>query len=93
MIYVEYMSTKDQQRALVRHLSRLEGQLASVRSALMQEEPDCAKASATLVAASRSFDSLRCAYVACMLDTHHLVHAHTPKAKRELDLVLKVIKS
>lgn len=43
------------------HISRVEGQLAAVRSALDHE--DCGKAARTLLAASRSLDSIRAACI------------------------------
>lgn len=42
---------------LTAHIARVEGQLAAVRTAL--EADDCGKAARTLLAASRSLDSIR----------------------------------
>ncbi|NBS67552.1 hypothetical protein EBT31_01375 [bacterium] len=52
---------------LIDHISRLEGQLASIKKELREENPDCTKASATLKAASRSFGSLKQAFITCFL--------------------------
>ncbi len=46
---------------LIAHVSRIEGQLAAVRAALIVE--DCGKAARTLLAASRSLDSVRAACI------------------------------
>ncbi len=53
---------------LIHHISRLEGQLASVKNELALTEPDCEKAALTLKAASRSFSTLRMAFVSCFLE-------------------------
>lgn len=60
MPHVEY-------KPLVDHISRLEGQLASIKRELQSEAPDCLKASMTLGAASRSFASLKQVFFACFL--------------------------
>lgn len=48
---------KKKNNTLSAHIARVEGQLAAVRSAL--ETNDCGKAARTLLAASRSLDSIR----------------------------------
>ena len=55
-------------KPLIDHISRLEGQLASIKKELQAESPDCVKAGTTLRAASRSFASLKHAYVSCFLE-------------------------
>lgn len=57
---------------LIHHISRLEGQLASVKKELQTAEPDCEKASLTLKAASRSFSALRTSFVSCFLEYKYL---------------------
>jgi DNA-binding FrmR family transcriptional regulator len=52
---------------LIDHISRLEGQLASIKKELQAESSDCLKAATTLRAASRSFASLKHAFVSCFL--------------------------
>lgn len=59
-------------KKIIDHISRLEGQLASVKTALQAENPDCAKASATLLSASRSFAGLRTLFVESFLLTHFI---------------------
>lgn len=54
-------------KSLIDHISRLEGQLASIKKELQGESPDCLKAGTTLRAASRSFASLKHAFVSCFL--------------------------
>jgi DNA-binding FrmR family transcriptional regulator len=63
---------KDTKQALIHHISRLEGQLASVKRELLAEEPDCEKAAMTLKASARSFSSLRLAFVTCFLERKYL---------------------
>lgn len=65
---------------MVDHLSRLEGQLASVKAELAREVPDCEKASKTLLSASRSFATLREQFVTCFL-SEYFVDAKAQKQK------------
>ncbi|MBP6944637.1 hypothetical protein KBD61_05695 [Patescibacteria group bacterium] len=60
------MPTRDC-KPLIDHISRLEGQLASIKKELQAESPNCLKAGATLRAASRSFSSLKHAFVSSFL--------------------------
>lgn len=55
-------------KPLINHISRLEGQLASIKKELQSTSPDCVKAGTTLRAASRSFSSLKHAFVSCFLE-------------------------
>lgn len=57
---------------VVHHISRIEGQLKSVKDELQKESTDCKKASATLLAVSRSIASLRKVFVQCMLEEKYL---------------------
>jgi len=57
---------------LIHHISRLEGQLASVKKELATDKPDCEKAALTLKAASRSFSTLRMAFVSCFLESEYI---------------------
>ncbi|MCA9360736.1 metal-sensing transcriptional repressor [Candidatus Nomurabacteria bacterium] len=59
-------------KQIVNHISRLEGQLSSVKAELMLEKPDCEKASKTLQSASRSFAGLREQFVETFLTTHFI---------------------
>jgi DNA-binding FrmR family transcriptional regulator len=52
---------------IIKHISRLEGQLAATKRELMQQSIDCKKAAETLRAASRSFSSLKASFVLCFL--------------------------
>lgn len=63
---------KDKKTALIHHISRLEGQLASVKRELEKTDTDCEKASLTLKAASRSFSTLRMSFVTCFLETKYI---------------------
>ncbi|HEX4799013.1 MAG TPA: metal-sensing transcriptional repressor [Candidatus Paceibacterota bacterium] len=62
----------ESRKKIIDHISRLEGQLASVKSELGREDPDCARASATLQSAARSFAGLREQFVETFLRTHIL---------------------
>lgn len=59
-------------------MSRLEGQIASVKAELAKSEPDCEKASKTLLSASRSFATLREQFVTCFLSEYFV----DPKAQK-----------
>ncbi len=61
-----------ERKIIVDHISRLEGQLASVKAELALDEPDCEKASRTLQSASRSFAGLREQFVETFLLTHFI---------------------
>lgn len=80
-------------KPLIDHISRLEGQLASIKKELQSQSPDCVKAGTTLRAASRSFASLKHAYVSCFLEKKFLtgkqasaVH-DSPEYRALLDLI------
>lgn len=60
--------TNSDYKPLIDHLSRLEGQLASIKKELQLTSPDCLKAGTTLRAASRSFASFKHAFVSCFLE-------------------------
>lgn len=57
---------------LIHHISRLEGQLESIKKELSTPETDCEKAALTLKAASRSFSTLRMSFVSCFLEQKYL---------------------
>lgn len=57
---------------LIHHLSRLEGQLSSIKKELTSAHPDCEKAALTLKAASRSFSTFRMAFVSCFLEHKYI---------------------
>ncbi len=77
---------------MVRHISRLEGQLASVKAELMRETPDCEKASKTLLSASRSFAGLREQFVESFLTTHFIDLKKTSKDSGAFENLLTLIK-
>jgi len=60
----------DNKKKIIDHISRLEGQLASIKKELQQDETDCAKASTTLLSASRSFAGLRQKFTESFLMKH-----------------------
>jgi len=71
------MNTK---KRIIDHISRLEGQIASVKAELLKTNADCEKASKTLLSASRSFATLREQFVTCFL-TEYFVDARVQKNK------------
>lgn len=84
-----------ERKSLIDHISRLEGQLASIKKELRNEAPDCVRAGVTLRAASRSFSSLKCAFVACFLGAKFLTEkqAASAKASAEYQALLDLIRS
>lgn len=70
---------------LIHHISRIEGQLISIKKELAAAEPDCEKAALTLKAASRSFSTLRMAFVSCFLE-HKFIYK-----KQNLDTTYKAL--
>ncbi len=82
---------KNKRTALIHHISRLEGQLASVKKELTNDTPDCEKAARTLKAASRSFSTLRMAFVTCFLETKYI--SKKQGADKTYDALLQVINS
>ena len=60
----------DNKKKIIDHISRLEGQLASIKKELQQDETDCTKASTTLLSASRSFAGLRQKFTESFLMKH-----------------------
>lgn len=78
-------------KVIVDHISRLEGQLASVKRELQVENPDCEKASKTLLSASRSFAGLREKFVESFLRTHFM-DTRATKDRLVLGQLLALIK-
>jgi DNA-binding FrmR family transcriptional regulator len=66
------MHMQSDTQKLIHHISRLEGQLASIKKELTAAEPNCTKAALTLKAASRSFSTLRMSFVSCFLEHKYL---------------------
>jgi len=60
----------ENKKKIIDHISRLEGQLASIKKELQQDETDCTKASTTLLSASRSFAGLRQKFTESFLMKH-----------------------
>lgn len=83
----------DSQKKLVDHISRLEGQLASVKAEILKGDMDCSKASKTLYASARSFASLRQSFIKCFLEKHYIPKGVRTKRSGEYADLLKVINS
>ena len=79
-------------KQIIDHISRLEGQLASVKAEVAKPDPDCAKASQTLVSAARSFAGLREQFVESFLLTH-IVDETTVRDRDLLTKLLTLIKA
>jgi DNA-binding FrmR family transcriptional regulator len=76
-----------EQKAIVDHISRLEGQLAAVKKELCLSTPDCVRASETLLSASRSFAGLRQKFTEAFL----LRHFASPSTSKEKEMFSKLI--
>lgn len=97
MFYYEHMPKPDIKH-LIDHMSRLEGQLASIKRELQHTQPNCTKAATTLRAASRSFDSFKRSFVDCFLQntfpsirratSHPSTHAH-----KAYDILIDLIRT
>lgn len=72
-----YTCMKEDKKKIIDHISRLEGQLASVKLELQQEVTNCSKASTTLLSASRSFAGLRQKFTECFLIQHFIPEVTT----------------
>jgi len=81
----------ENKKKIINHISRLEGQLASVKKQLLEKEPDCAVASKTLLSASRSFAGLRENFVEAFL-RRHFVSVRSEKDKATFNELLTLIK-
>lgn len=77
---------------MINHLSRLEGQLASVKLELQKSQPDCERASKTLLSASRSFAGLREQFVESFLTTHFIDEQKTASHQTAFTNLLTLIK-
>ncbi len=88
------MPTRDC-KPLIDHISRLEGQLASIKKELQAESPDCLKAGTTLRAASRSFGSLKHAFVSSFLQKKFFTRqqANSFQDSPEYNALLDLIRS
>jgi len=93
MWYTDEVMPHTPHQKIIHHISRLEGQLASVKRELREAQPDCEKASKTLAAASRSFASLRRAFVTCFLGERYLKSAEVAKNVGEYEALLNIIDS
>lgn len=90
MVYSLYMN--EERKQIINHISRLEGQLASVKAELMNEKPDCEKASKTLYSAARSFAGLREQFIETFLLTY-FIHKKTIRDRSLFEQLIALIKS
>ncbi len=82
----------ENRKKVIDHISRLEGQLASVKAELQKNEPNCEKASQTLQSAARSFAGLREQFVESFLLTH-FIEEKKIKNQKLFTQLLALIKS
>ena len=82
-----YISKKQ----LIDHVSRLEGQLASIKKELSKSEPNCIRASKTLLSAARSFAGLRKKFVESFM-LEHVVDEASLRNKDMFTELLTLIK-
>lgn len=83
------MKFDNDKKNLIKHVSKLQGQLDAVKRELEKDVSDCEKASATLYAASRSFASVRALFVKCFLTKEFLKNS---RDENRLDHLLTLIK-
>jgi DNA-binding FrmR family transcriptional regulator len=83
---------KTDRKELINHISRLEGQLASVKAALSVDQPDCVTASKTLHSAARSFAGLREQFIETFLYAH-FIDKEKMKDEKLFTQLLTLIKS
>ena len=76
-----------EQKAIIDHISRLEGQLLAVKKELLLPEPNCIRASETLLSASRSFAGRRQKFTESFL----LRHFASPTTSKEKEMFSKLI--
>lgn len=79
-------------KKVIDHISRLEGQLASVKAELLSDVPDCEKASQTLRSAARSFAGLREQFVETFL-LSHFIDSKKIKNQKLFNQLIALIKS
>lgn len=77
---------QDNKKQIIDHISRLEGQLASVKAELQKDSINCMKASTTLLSASRSFAGLRQKFTESFLIKHFVPNV----AKKDQELFDKL---
>ncbi len=82
-----YTTMTKEQKAIVDHISRLEGQLAAVKKELCLSQPNCVRASETLLSASRSFAGLRQKFTESFLLSHFV----SPTTSKEREMFSKLI--
>lgn len=87
--YVTLVHMQPDKQNLIHHISRLEGQLASIKKELIATESDCEKAALTLKAASRSFSTLRMSFVSCFLE--HKYFSKKPDSDSTYKALMQVI--
>jgi DNA-binding FrmR family transcriptional regulator len=85
------MNTQTRKEQIINHVSRLEGQLASIKEELSKEKPDCLKASKTLLSSARSFAGLREKFVETFL-LEHVIEESKMKNRGMFDQLLTLIK-
>lgn len=80
--------------ALIKHISRLEGQLAAAKRELGRDAPDCERVASITCAASRSFAALREGLVRCFLEETGMarVRPRTGNA-RAFEHLLRIVRS
>ena len=82
---------KPTRKQIIDHVSRLEGQLASIKKELSKEKPDCIAASKTLLSSARSFAGLREKFVETFL-LEHIIDERQIKDKKMFAQLLTLIK-
>jgi DNA-binding FrmR family transcriptional regulator len=84
------MTKKTKNQLLIDRTSRLIGQLESIKRSLNESEIDCVQISQTLKASSRSFTSLKKAFIECYLEKEFLkksVDTNNPTYQALLNII------
>lgn len=79
-------------KKIVDHISRLEGQLGAVKKELLKNEIDCSRASKVVLAASRSFATLRMNFIKTLLTRKYRFEEIDKDEVNKLDDLLSIIK-
>lgn len=83
----------DDCKELINHITRLQGQLESVKRELARgESADCGKASRTLLSSLRSFEGLRIGFTTHFLENRFLAKRTSGAEKNDLKDLLSLIK-
>lgn len=79
-------------KKIIDHISRLEGQLGAIKKELLKTQIDCSRASKIVLAASRSFATLRMNFVKTLLTQKYRFDEINKDEMNKLEDLLSIIK-